>query len=228
VRRAHIYNRRQTARRDIWTLRSRFAGSRLVQKGGAIEREKALHHPLRMDDRQRRQLNDAIVRLALGDREAFTMVFDGLWPTLVTFMDRAMPGHHEREDLAQRTLLNVFSRISEFDVTRDGVAWVFGIASYEVKTLRRQLQRRRETADADSAIGELAEDPARSPEEIAIHRDLQTALTEALGALTPAERAVLMGEEEQREHAGVSASAWRKRRQRALDKLRTIWGKRHA
>lgn len=189
---------------------------------------KGIHHPLRMDERQRRQLNDAMVRLARGDREAFTLMFDGLWPPLVAFMDRAMPGHPDREDLAQRTLLNVFARISEFDVTRDGVAWVFGIASYEVKTLRRQLQRRRQTADADSATGELAEQPARSPEEVAIRRDLHAALTAALGELTPAERDVLMGEEEQRAQAGVSASAWRKRRQRALDKLRTIWGKRHA
>jgi RNA polymerase sigma factor (sigma-70 family) len=181
-----------------------------------------------MDERQRRQLNDAIVRLALGDREAFTVVFDGLWPPLVAFIDRAMPGYPDREDLAQRALLNVFARISEFDVTRDGVAWVFGIASYEVKTLRRQLQRRRESAGADSAARELADDPARSPEEIAIRRDLHTALTEALGELTPAERDVLMGEEEQRVEAGVSASAWRKRRQRALDRLRAIWGKRHA
>jgi DNA-directed RNA polymerase specialized sigma24 family protein len=181
-----------------------------------------------MDERQRRQLNDAMIRLALGDREAFTLVFDGLWPPLVAFMDRAMPGQPDREDLAQRTLLSVFARISEFDVTRDGVAWVFGIASYEVKTLRRQLQRRREAAGADPAAGELVADPARSSEEIAIRRDLHTALTEALGELTSAERDVLMGEEDERAKAGVSASTWRKRRQRALDKLRAIWGKRHA
>jgi RNA polymerase sigma factor (sigma-70 family) len=181
-----------------------------------------------MDERQRRQLHDAMVRLASGDREAFTLVFEGLWPPLLAFMNRALPGHPDREDLAQRTLLNMFARISEFDVNRDGVAWVFGIASYEVKTLRRQMQRRREKSVADFGSNDRADDGGGSPEEAAIRRDLHAALTEALGELTPAERDVLTGEEDEREKTGVSITAWRKRRQRALDKLRAIWGKRHA
>jgi DNA-directed RNA polymerase specialized sigma24 family protein len=63
-----------------------------------------------------------------------------------------MPGHPDSEDVAQRTLVNVFARISEFDIRRDGVSWVFGIASYEVKTLCRQLQRRRESSTDDDSL----------------------------------------------------------------------------
>jgi DNA-directed RNA polymerase specialized sigma24 family protein len=92
-----------------------------------------------MNDRQRTLINEAIMRLADDDREAFNVVFDGLWPHVLSFVERAIPGHPDRDDLAQSTLMKVFARISDFDVRRDGVAWTFGIATYEVKTLRLNI-----------------------------------------------------------------------------------------
>src|SRR5579859_2507481 len=99
-----------------------------------------------MNALQRRTVHGAMVRLAEGDRVAFDTVFAGLWPELLAFVRRAMPGHPDAEDLAQQTLLKIFFRISEFDTSRDGVAWAFGIAIYEVRTCRRTRQRRREVA----------------------------------------------------------------------------------
>lgn len=131
-----------------------------------------------MNDRERGRINAAMVRLAAGDRGAFDIVFDGLWPSVLAFVRRAMPGHADSEDAAQRTLLNVFARISEFDTRRDGVSWVFGIATYEIRTLRRQVQRRRETSAGDS----LDDVPLStvSAEESMIREDLRAALADAL------------------------------------------------
>jgi len=176
-----------------------------------------------MNGPQRRSINDAMVRLAQGDRAAFDAVFSGLWPGLLTFVRGAMPGHPDAEDLAQQTLLRIFFRISEFDVTRDGVAWAFGIAIYEVKTLRRKRFRRREVSAASA--GEAA-GTDRTPEDMLIESDLHRALRLSLGDLTDADRTVLRPDAAAPDT--VSATAWRKRRQRAVDRLRAIWRSRHA
>jgi RNA polymerase sigma-70 factor (ECF subfamily) len=176
-----------------------------------------------MNAPQRKGVHRAMVRLAEGDRGAFDAVFAGLWPELLVFVRSAMAGDPEAEDLAQRTLQKIFFRISEFDTSRDGVAWAFGIAIYEVRTLRRKRQRRKEVS-ADSAS--VAADRSPSPEALLIETDLRRALTESLGELTDADRAVLLPGET----AGtdVAPAAWRKRRQRALERLRTVWRNRNA
>jgi hypothetical protein len=76
-----------------------------------------------MNNHQRLAIHEAMIRLAQGDRGAFSAVFGGLWTPLLQFMQRAVQGHPDIEDLAQQTLLKIFSRISDFDTTRDGVSW---------------------------------------------------------------------------------------------------------
>ncbi len=176
-----------------------------------------------MQAAQRRVVHDAMVRLAEGDRSAFETVFSGLWPEVLAFARGAVPAGADAEDLAQQTLLKIFVRISDFDTARDGVAWAFGIAMYEVKTLRRQRQRRREVS-AENA-GEPP-GPTPSPEDLAIDADVGRALRDALGELSDADRSVLRPEAAA--PALVSAAAWRKRRQRAVDRLRAVWRNRHA
>ena len=174
-----------------------------------------------MTEAERQRIHQAMVRLADGDREAFATVFEGLWPDLRRFTSRALLAHPDAEDVAQQALLKVFARISDFDTARDGVAWAFGIAAFEVRTLRRKLTRRRETA-ADFAIGEMAS--GQTPEEAAIDADMRLALREVLGELSEPDRQALLGDSS----PGVSPVAWRKRRQRALDRLRGLWRRRHA
>lgn len=176
-----------------------------------------------MDEQQRQRVHRAMVRLAEGDREAFGCVFDELWPGLLAFTQQAMRGSPDAEDLAQQALLKVFSRISEFDTGRDGVAWAFGIAAYEVRTQRRRVQRRREVATAVDHVP----DGARSPEEVVLDEDLNRALNVALGELSASDRAVLAPNGEHQMPGPVDA-AGRKRRQRALERLRAIWSRFYA
>lgn len=176
-----------------------------------------------MNAPRRRQVHGAMVRLAEGDRGAFDAVFAGLWPELLAFVRSAMPGDPEAEDLAQQALQKIFFRISDFDTSRDGVTWAFGIAIYEVRTLRRKRQRRKEV-NADSVT--TAADRRPSPEALLIETDLRRALTDSLGELTDTDRAVLLPGDTA--VADVAPAAWRKRRQRALDRLRTVWRNRNA
>ena len=176
-----------------------------------------------MNALQRRRVHEAMVQLAEGHRAAFDAVFTALWPELLSFVRRAMSGDPEAEDLAQQTLLKIFFRISEFDTGRDGVAWAFGIAVYEVRTLRRKRQRRKEVVigAAPTAI-----DRGPSPENLLIEADLRQALGEALGELTETDRAALLPSDGG--PVNVSPGAWRKRRQRAIERLRAVWRNRDA
>ncbi len=176
-----------------------------------------------MNALQRRTVHGAMVRLAEGQRAAFDAVFSGLWPELLSFVRRALPGHPDVEDVAQQTLAKIFFRIAEFDTSRDGVAWAFGIAIYEVRTLRRKRQRRKEVS-VDPSV--RAADRGPSPEMQLIETDLRHALGEALGELTEADRAVLLPGDAL--NGPVSPAAWRKRRQRALERLRAVWRNRDA
>src|SRR5262245_23286468 len=179
-----------------------------------------------MDTLRRTRIHDAIVRLADGDRSAFTLVFDELWPPILQFVERALPGRPEAEDLAQQALLKLFVRITEFDTSRDGVAWAFGIVAYEIKTLRKQEQRRREVPHEGAVEGLI--DARESPETLAIQEDLSRALTAAIGELSDSDRAVLLPDGESAAGSAPSAPAQRKRRQRALERLRTVWRRLHA
>jgi hypothetical protein len=61
---------------------------------------------------------------------------------------------------------------------------------------------------------------------VLIETEQRRALAESLGELTDADRAVLLPEDPV--EINVSAAAWRKRRQRALARLRSVWRNRDA
>lgn len=121
--------------------------------------------------------------------------------------------------MAQEVLFRISSRVSELDRTRDPLSWAFGIATFEILTQRKRRVRRRETLVGDT----MPDSPASAPsaEDNAIQTEVHAALADALGQLSP----------EDVEHLGLLESArvapttpaMRKRRQRALERLRTIW-----
>ena len=172
-----------------------------------------------MENVQRQRLHQAIVRLAEGDRSVFPPLFEELWPMILGFVRRTVGPSPDAEDVAQQVLINLFFRISEFDRTRDGVAWVFGIAAHEIRTYQRKLQRRREVSG--SGRGFERPSAAASQEESCHEATLDAALEAALGQLSNDDRSALL-----RSHVPqdtVPAATWRKRRQRALQRLREAW-----
>jgi RNA polymerase sigma-70 factor (ECF subfamily) len=171
-----------------------------------------------VDRPSRRQLQEDLVRLADGDREAFHPVFVALLPLLRGFACRALP-RPEAEDAAQEALIRVFLRAAEFDRTRDALSWVLGIAAYEIKTVRRRHGRRRET-DADLASHR---DPAPTPEQEAIASDFELALETALCDLAPGDAATLRAFAADEPPADVAPATFRKRVQRGLERLRARW-----
>lgn len=171
-----------------------------------------------MNRAQRRQIHEHMVRFADGDRSAFRPVFSELWPVLVGFCRGMHLDPADAEDAAQQALLKVFSRIPDLDRSRDAVSWALTIAAYEVLTLRKQRTRRRE---ADGGLPDERVDAGAGPEEAAIARDLQEALRDALGELDPRDQEALR--EVLADLDPVPGETGRKRRYRAIQRLKDLW-----
>jgi len=163
-----------------------------------------------------------MVQFADGERAAFQPLFDALWPVLLSFASRALDPLADAEDAAQAAMLKVFSRIADLDRARDGVSWALGIAGYEVMTLRKQRARRRETGAAP--LDRLQQEGA-NVEEVAIMDQLRQATLELVGELPERDRAALAyaftGE------PAPTDETSRKRRFRALERLRAAWRRAH-
>ena len=162
-----------------------------------------------------------MVRFADGERAAFRPLFDALWPLLLAITSRGLRTQADAEDAAQRAMLVVFRRIVDFDRTRDGAAWAGAIAGFEVMTLRRQVMRRRE----GPPLADDHADRAPTANEQLLDTELREVVRAAVGELPRRDQEalapVLAGDEVP---AGETP---RKRRFRALERLRTIWRKTH-
>lgn len=158
-----------------------------------------------------------MVRLADGDRAAFDVLLDELWPVILAFAQRGLGRGPDAEDVAQEVFYKICSRIADFDRGRDGLSWAFGIAAFEIKTHRRKVQRRREVADVsvDTHV-----DASASQEAQLVDKELSAVLEEALCALSSEDRRALGVDEAPSDVAGATL---RKRRQRALDRLKEAW-----
>ena len=159
-----------------------------------------------------------MVRLSDGDRTAFDVLLDHLWPVILSFAERSVGRGGDAEDIAQEVFYKICARISDFDQSRDGLSWAFGIAHYEIMTHRRRIGRRREVFDEAPLAGHT--DGSASQEEQLLSKEIALAFEQAVGALTEEDR-VSLGLVEAVPSA--SGATLRKRRQRARDRLRGIW-----
>jgi len=172
-----------------------------------------------MDALGRKGIHDALLRLSDGDRTAFPVLMEQLWPVILTLAQRGLKHDQDAEDVAQEVFLRICSRISDFDRERDGLSWAFGIAAHEIMTQRRRRQRRREELGASEVP--LQPDPAPSQEDAIIRHELASALSLVVGRISEEDRTSLgIGPVEP---TAVSGTALRKRRQRALERLRAVW-----
>lgn len=142
-----------------------------------------------------------------------------LWPVVLTFAERGLRHEQDAEDVAQDVFLRICSRISDFDPRRDGLSWAFGIASYEIMTQRRRRSRRKELSDARELDAHV--DRSASQEEVAIRSELVEAMAQAVGELSEEDKRTLGLD--MANDADLPAATLRKRRQRALDRLRLAW-----
>ena len=175
-----------------------------------------------MEPAERRRLNELVARLADGDREAFHPVFLSLAPLLRRFVSRRLSAE-EADDVAQEALVKVFARAACFDRRRDALAWALGIAAWEIRTVRRRRQRRRENALEGAGL-DSRPDQAPTPEDEAIARSRDAWIDDALRLLSPRDQQALRDYARDEPTRGVAPATFRKRVERGLARLRRIVG----
>ncbi len=158
-----------------------------------------------------------MVDLAEGDRDAFDRVFSALWPILRAVSRRMLGQVVDADDAAQQALLKLFAQASTFDSAQDVLPWALTFAINECRTLRNRARRRPTLIVDDINLSGIS-----CPEQMLIEQDLLDALQVAGAKLDPKDRQAL-GLEAACE--SLPQPTLRKRRQRALCRLRLAWRK---
>lgn len=162
-------------------------------------------------------LDDLVARLADGDRTAFDPVFRLLWPKSLRLCQSMLKNDADAADAAQQALTKVLERASGYDRTRAALPWALAIVAWECRTILRKKSRRKEVAE-DMAPEAASEGGDAAFEQ---HELIQKAL-EVLGGLSEPDRATLIATFQ--DAAGsVEGATFRKRRERALKRLRAAF-----
>jgi RNA polymerase sigma-70 factor (ECF subfamily) len=172
-----------------------------------------------MDPARSAVLQEAMERLADGDRAAFHTVFVITWPLVKAFCRSALP-QADAEDAAQQALLKVFERASVFEPGRGALPWIFGVTANECRTARRRGSRRREEP-LERASG--ARQGGASPEDEVILQDLEKAARHVLSELGPGDLATILDSL----RPPAKGPTFRKRLERARKRLRAAWSARY-
>jgi RNA polymerase sigma-70 factor, ECF subfamily len=162
---------------------------------------------------QKAELDSLLAQLAEGDRAAFSEVFRLLWPPLLRLCNGMLKNEADAADAAQQALEKVLTRCQEYDRKRPALPWALAIAAWESRTLAKQRSRRRELPD------EQVPEPMVGSEEDVAHQQLLSAAVGALGDLSEEDREALVATFWE-EAASVKGATLRKRRERALKRLR--------
>jgi RNA polymerase sigma-70 factor, ECF subfamily len=166
-------------------------------------------------------LDGLMARLAEGDRAVFARVFELLWNPVLRFCRSLLKEEADAADAAQEAMKKILERASDYDPTRPSMPWAMAIAAWECRTLARKRTRRRETDDA----GE--EQSSGHAEDDLVQRNLVAAAVTALGELSEADRETLVATFWD-EAASVSGATLRKRRERAVERLRKAFRRLYA
>ncbi len=158
-------------------------------------------------------LDDLMGQLANGDRSVFTQVFEALWPTTLRLCVRLMGDEASAADAAQAAMIRILERASDYDRKRPAVPWAMAIATWECRTLLKRRSRLKESSDV----------PAVSDDGAAVEEQEQQLLVNAalnaMGTLSPADQETLAATYWDTA-ASASGSTLRKRRERAVTRLR--------
>lgn len=174
-------------------------------------------------------LDSLMTRLADGDRAVFRALYERLRGPIERLCQNMLGPTADARDAFQEAMQKIFERAPvDYDRRRPALPWALALAGWECRTLRRRRQRRREDAGPtrEGDAGDLVERvgttaPLPDAEAQLAARELQDAVVAVLGTLSPADRETL--EATFWDEAGPQGATFRKRRERALARLRQAW-----
>lgn len=152
-------------------------------------------------------------KLADGDRAAFSPLFRALWTPALKVCQRMVHAEADAADAAQAAMMKILERAGEYDQKRPALPWALGIAAWECRTLMKRQQRLRETAEEP-----VLSDGGSTADEVE-QKLLLNAAMHAMGELSKADQDTLTATYWETA-AAVGGATFRKRRERALTRLR--------
>ncbi len=162
-----------------------------------------------------------------SDRAAFQRVFDAHYEAVSRYCLRRLPLQDAR-DATARTFVVAWRKIDAMPHDDGALPWLYRTARYEVETMRRTIRRQ---GALRSRLGGLGLPNGERPEAIVIQRAEDREVAEALEALAPGDREIiLLRSHEELSIAeiaatlGCSANAAKQRLSRALKRLRRQLG----
>jgi RNA polymerase sigma-70 factor, ECF subfamily len=158
-------------------------------------------------------LDALLARLAEGDRAVFARVFELLWGPIQRLCTTLLKNDADAADAAQEAMQKILERASDYDKSRPAMPWAMAIAAWECRSVSRKRTRRQEV---DGSGLDLA---GEHPEVELVQRNLTEAAVAALGELSESDRETLIATFWD-EAASVSGATLRKRRERAVERLR--------
>ena len=141
--------------------------------------------------------NELIAAARQGDETALEALLVRYQPHLYRFGLRMCGNVDEAGDVAQESLISMARSLRDFRGDSSVSSWLYTIARrYCIKKRRRSkfAPASEESLDAPGAAAAARRlaNPAPSPEETAIHRELVTAISKAIDALDTSHREVLI------------------------------------
>ena len=159
------------------------------------------------------ELDVLMGKLADGDRAAFSPLFRALWTPALKVCQRLVHGEADAADAAQAAMMKILERAGEYDKQRPALPWALGIAAWECRTLMKKQQRQKVAGEAP----ELS-DGGSTADEVE-QKLLVSAAMHAMGELSKADQDTLTATYWETA-AAVGGATFRKRRERALTRLR--------
>jgi RNA polymerase sigma-70 factor, ECF subfamily len=169
----------------------------------------------------RAQLDRWMTAAADGDRAAIDPLFHALWPLVTAYASRFLGDASLAEDAAQDAMVRLFAQLDRYDRSRDALTWALTHTTWQCRTARRRVQRRRDAAHPER--------PIVNGTAIAEERELVRVALATLATLNPRDIEIIVAgcTDDDRLRDSLAPATFRKRLERALTRFRTSWRSRH-
>lgn len=133
------------------------------------------------------QEQEMIAQLLQQDERGMEALLLHYGPLMCYIIAPILPDPQDREECLSEVSMRVWSRVTQFDPARGSwTAWLTAITRNTARNYHRSAQNRRDT----QAIPEGTPAPDASPEEAILQAERSAAVHNALGRLSPGDRAL--------------------------------------
>jgi RNA polymerase sigma-70 factor (ECF subfamily) len=136
--------------------------------------------------------------LKAGDERAYESLVSKLQTPVYNLVLRLIDDQNEASDVTQDVFLKVFRNVSAFRGQSSLKTWVYRIAVNEAHNRRRWFGRHRrpevgiELDDSGRGYLDIVSDPGRSPYDLVLNQEFQSAIERALAELNPVFRSAVV------------------------------------